>query len=88
MARRRSLVDLMALRIAFERSGRVVAVPVAAQASPPPPPEPPVEALEIPTEAEPVEQDRAKAAWVPRPHGVSVGRIDWDYNPWSKERLR
>jgi len=55
---RRSLVNLMTLRLAFERSGRTV--PVAAQESPPPPPAPPVEALENPTEADPDEPNRGK----------------------------
>jgi hypothetical protein len=81
---RRSLVDLMALRIAFERSGK--AVPVVAQESPP---DPPVEALEIPTEAGPDEPNRGSLAWVAMPPSLPVQRrIDWDYNPFSPDRMR
>jgi hypothetical protein len=79
---RRSFIDLMELRLAFERSGRTV--PVAAQESPPAPPDPPVEALEIPTEAEPDEPNRGTLAWVAKPHAVPGGRIDWDYDPWRR----
>jgi hypothetical protein len=84
---RRSLIDLMTLRLAFERSGKSVPVPVADPASPPLPPET-VEALENPTAAEPDEPNRGKIEWVVRPHVAPVGRINWDYNPWSRERLK
>jgi hypothetical protein len=85
---RRSLVDLMELRLAFERSGRTV--PVAAQDVPSAPPDPPAdEPLQIVTDAEPVDEpNRGKLEWVTRPHAVPVGRINWDYDPLSKERLR
>jgi hypothetical protein len=83
---RRSFIDLMELRLAFERSGRTA--PVAAQVSPPPPPAPPVEASEFPTEADLDEPNLGKIEWVARPCGVPVGRINWDYNPWSRERLK
>jgi hypothetical protein len=82
MARRRSLVDLMALRIAFERSGRVL--PIAAQASPHPPPDPPAdEALEFPTE-ELAAPNRGKLEWVTRAPAATTGRFDWDYDPWRR----
>jgi hypothetical protein len=84
---RRSLIDLLALHIAFERSGR--AVPVAAQASPPPPPDPPAdEPLGILTDADPDEPNRGKIEWVARPPAAAVGRAVSDYDPWSKERLK
>jgi hypothetical protein len=85
---RRSLIDLMTLRLAFERSGKSVPVPVAEPALPPLPPEPPAdEALGILTEADLDEPNRGKIEWVVRPHVAPVGR-DWDYNPWSRERLK
>ena len=79
---RRSFIGMLELRLAFERSGRVL--PVAAQESPPAPPEPQVEALEKPTAADPDEPNRGSLAWVARPHGVPVGRLDWDYDPWRR----
>jgi hypothetical protein len=87
---RRSLIDLMTLRLAFERSGKSVPVPVAEPALPPLPPEPPAdEALGILTEADLDEPNRGKIEWVDRPPSLPVQRrLDWDYNPFSAKRLR
>jgi hypothetical protein len=82
---KRSFIDLLELRLAFERSGRTV--PVAAQESPPAPPDPPADEP-LQTEAELAEPNLGKIEWVARPCGVPVGRINWDYNPWSRERLK
>jgi hypothetical protein len=86
---RRSLIDLMTLRLAFERSGKSVPVPVAEPALPPLPPEPPAEALESPTEADLGEPNLGRIEWVDRPPSLPVQRrLDWDYNPFSAKRLR
>jgi hypothetical protein len=79
---RRSLIDLMALRIAFERSGRVVAV--AEPASTREFPELPAKASESPTEADLDEPDRGKVQWVTRTPVAATGRFDWDYDPWRR----
>ena len=85
----RRYIDLLALRLAFERSGTVLPV---AEPDPPaaPPCEPPLDTVTvtIPDEMLGVVPDPPRAQWVTRSHGP-VGRVvPWDYDPLSPERLK
>jgi hypothetical protein len=78
MARR--YVDLMALRAAFQRSGLPVAEPATVTPAPPP------DTVTV-TKRDPPEPDPPRCRWVTGWREPEQ-RPGWDYNPWSKERLK
>jgi hypothetical protein len=70
-------IGLQELKLAFERAGTVL------PAAEPPAPEAPVErAHRI------IEPDPPRCQWVSPYHREPVELVRWEYDPWSKERLR
>ncbi len=81
-------IGLQDLRLAFERTGAVLpAAPPAAPPAPLPAPPPPDPADDIPAELLVDHPDTPRCQWISPWLRDPVVRIDWDYNPWSKERL-
>jgi hypothetical protein len=76
----RRSVDLLALRLAFERSGLSVTVTEPAKPDPP-------EIVTV-TKRDPPEPDPPRCHWVLRWPHEPVAKVAWDYDPWSKERLK
>jgi hypothetical protein len=77
-------IGLQDLKLAFERAGTVLPAAPPAPRPAPPAPDP---ADDIPPELLVDGPDPPRCQWVSSWRREPVALVQWDYDPWSKERL-